>query len=135
LQALSAIAKKHGVSIAAVATRYVLDLPALAGVIVGSRLSPKSENYTASNLAAFSVKLSEEDRTLISKAQESLSHIPGDCGDEYRRPPYLTATGDLSHHLEKSEQDLKIAKAVSEGSRIEYSSSSEWEPIAVSFMH
>ena len=26
--------------------------------------------------------------------------IPGDCGDEYRRPPYLTASGDLSHHLD-----------------------------------
>lgn len=26
--------------------------------------------------------------------------IPGDCGDEYRRPPFLTASGDLSHHLE-----------------------------------
>ena len=27
--------------------------------------------------------------------------IPGDCGDEYRRPPFLTASGDLSHHLER----------------------------------
>ena len=26
--------------------------------------------------------------------------IPGDCGDEYRRPPFLTASGDLSHHLD-----------------------------------
>ena len=25
---------------------------------------------------------------------------PGDCGDEYRRPPFLTASGDLSHHLD-----------------------------------
>lgn len=23
-----------------------------------------------------------------------------DCGDEYRMPPYLTASGDLSHHLD-----------------------------------
>jgi enamine deaminase RidA (YjgF/YER057c/UK114 family) len=29
-----------------------------------------------------------------------LRPIPGDCGDEYRRPPYLTASGDLSHHLD-----------------------------------
>ena len=28
-----------------------------------------------------------------------LDPIPGDCGDEYRRPPFLTASGDLSHHL------------------------------------
>ena len=134
LQALSTIAKKNGVTIAAVATRYVLDLPAVAAVIVGSRLSADSDKYTASNLAAFSFQLSEEDRTLIAMAQERLSDIPGDCGDEYRRSPYLTATGDLSHHLQKSEQYLEIAKAVNEGSRIEYSSGSKWEPIAVSFM-
>ncbi|TVY45493.1 Flagellar radial spoke protein [Lachnellula subtilissima] len=130
LQVLSAIANKHGVSIAAVATRYVLDLPAVAAVIVGSRLSADSDKYTASNLVAFSIRLSEEDKALITKAQESLTDIPGDCGDEYRRPPYLTATGDLSHHLQKSEQDFEVAKAVHEGKRIEYSSGSEWEPIA-----
>jgi diketogulonate reductase-like aldo/keto reductase len=132
LQALSTIARRHGVPIAAVATRYVLDLPAVAAVIVGSRLSEDSEKYTASNLAAFSFQLSEEDRASIARAQEGLSDIPGDCGDEYRRPPFLTATGDLSHHLQESEQDVKIAKAVAEGYRIEYSSGSEWEPIAVS---
>ncbi len=26
--------------------------------------------------------------------------IPGDCGDEYRKPPFLTASGDLSHHID-----------------------------------
>lgn len=25
--------------------------------------------------------------------------IPGDCGDEYRKPPFLTASGDLTDHL------------------------------------
>jgi enamine deaminase RidA (YjgF/YER057c/UK114 family) len=25
--------------------------------------------------------------------------VQGDCGDEYRVPPFLTASGDLSHHL------------------------------------
>jgi len=132
LQALSTIARKHGVPIAAVATRYVLDLPAVGAVIVGSRLSEESDKYTTSNLAAFSFQLLEEDKALIAQAQEGLSDIPGDCGDEYRRAPYLTATGDLSHHLQESEQDVKIAKAVAEGSRIEYSSGSKWEPIAVS---
>lgn len=29
-----------------------------------------------------------------------LGNLPHrDCGDEYRMPPYLTASGDLSHHL------------------------------------
>jgi aryl-alcohol dehydrogenase-like predicted oxidoreductase/enamine deaminase RidA (YjgF/YER057c/UK114 family) len=130
LQALDTIAKKHNVPIAAVATRYVLDLPAVGAVIVGSRLSAESNKYTASNLAAFSFVLNIEDRALITKAQESLTEIPGDCGDEYRRAPYLTASGDLSQHLKASEQDLQIAQAAAEGKRIEYSSGSKWEPIA-----
>ncbi len=32
---------------------------------------------------------------------EALAPIPGDCGDEYRRPPFLTASGDLSHHFDE----------------------------------
>ncbi|MFN5582170.1 RidA family protein, partial [Gemmatimonas sp.] len=35
----------------------------------------------------------------IAEAQAALQPIPGDCGDEYRTPPFLTASGDLSHHL------------------------------------
>ncbi|HUG96302.1 MAG TPA: aldo/keto reductase, partial [Nitrososphaera sp.] len=38
LSTLDAIAKKHGVSIANVAARYILDKPAVAGVIIGARL-------------------------------------------------------------------------------------------------
>lgn len=131
LEALSTVAKRHNVSIAAVAIRHVLDFPAIGAVIVGSRLTKESNKYIVSNLAAFSFQLSDNDRSLIAKAQDCLSDLPGDCGDEYRRPPYLTATGDLSHHLEQSELDTKIAKAVAEGLRIEYSSGSKWEPLAV----
>ncbi|KAF5869295.1 putative endoribonuclease l-psp protein [Botrytis fragariae] len=130
LQALSTVAKKYGVGISAVATRHVLDLPAVSAVIVGSRLSSTSDKYTVSNLEAFSFALDAEDRALIAKAQEGLSDIPGDCGDEYRRPPFLTAKGDLSDHLEETDHDVKIAKAIAGGARIEYSSGSHWEPIA-----
>jgi aryl-alcohol dehydrogenase-like predicted oxidoreductase len=38
LKAASSIAQKHGVSLANVATRWVLEQPAVAGVIVGARL-------------------------------------------------------------------------------------------------
>lgn len=130
LSALSGVAKEHKVSIAAVATRYVLDIPVVGAVIVGSRLSKDSGKYTASNLSAFSFSLTEANRAAIAKAQESLRDIPGDCGDEYRRAPYLTASGDLSHHLEKSEQDIAILNAVEKRQRIEYSSGSKWEPLA-----
>jgi aryl-alcohol dehydrogenase-like predicted oxidoreductase len=42
LRAVASVAKKHGVSIANVATRWVLDQPAVAAVIVGARLGEKA---------------------------------------------------------------------------------------------
>ena len=41
------------------------------------------------------------DRADIDVAVAGLARVPGDCGDEYRKPPFLTATGDLSDHLEE----------------------------------
>ena len=38
LQPWKGVAAKHGVSIANVAARYVLDRPSVAGVIIGARL-------------------------------------------------------------------------------------------------
>jgi aryl-alcohol dehydrogenase-like predicted oxidoreductase len=132
LVALDTVAKRHKVSIPAVATRFVLDLPPVKAVIVGTRLSTESGKYTARNLEVFSFQLSENDHALISKAQESLADIPGDCGDEYRRAPYLTASGDLSHHLSDHEQHMKeIEQAAKNNLRIEYSSGNPWESIAV----
>lgn len=132
LQALATISRRRGVSISAVATRYVRDIPIVSAVIVGTRLTSDSTKYIQSNLSAFSFQLSEEDRALIAKAQEKLHNIPGDCGDEYRRPPFLTAKGDLSDHLKESKESLALSKAVAQGMRIEYSSESTWESIAVS---
>ncbi|KAH8882182.1 Aldo/keto reductase [Thozetella sp. PMI_491] len=131
LKALSVVSKRHGVPITAVATRWVLDVPVVKAVIVGSRLSASSNKYTADNLSAFAFSLDDEDRALILSAQQRLSDIPGDCGDEYRRPPFLTTAGDLSHHIhENSDAAKKLAEAVANGSRIEYRTSSKWEPIA-----
>jgi aryl-alcohol dehydrogenase-like predicted oxidoreductase len=133
LHALAAVANKHGVAIPAVATRWVLDIPVVKAVIVGSRLTVASDKYTASNLSTFSFELDENDVALISKAQESLTDIPGDNGDEYRRAPFLTASGDLSHHLQGAADKIKaLTEAVAQGSRIEYQTGSTWEPIAVS---
>jgi enamine deaminase RidA (YjgF/YER057c/UK114 family) len=44
--------------------------------------------------------LDEDDIVTIKKAQMQLEAIPGDYGDEYRKPTFLTALGDLSDHLE-----------------------------------
>ncbi|KAI1344658.1 NADP-dependent oxidoreductase domain-containing protein [Xylariaceae sp. FL0016] len=129
LGALAGVARKHDVAIAAVALRYVLDIPAVSAVIVGCRLSRDSAEHARRNLAVFALRLDEEDYAAIRAAQEALEDVPGDCGDEYRRRPYLTATGDLSQHLATSRRE-QIQKAVSAKCRIEYTSGSEWEPIA-----
>ncbi|KAH7348882.1 NADP-dependent oxidoreductase domain-containing protein [Rhexocercosporidium sp. MPI-PUGE-AT-0058] len=132
LRALKIVADRHGVGIPAVAMRFVLDIPGVSAVIIGTRLSSDSGKYAQRNLETFSFKLTDEDRKDIEEAQGKLRDLPGDCGDEYRRPPFLTAKGDLSDHLGESEETLALLKAVEEGKRIEFSSGSKWEPIAVS---
>ncbi|KAL3453096.1 NADP-dependent oxidoreductase domain-containing protein [Aspergillus insuetus] len=84
---------------------------------------------TERNLSTFSFTLTEDDNALIAKAQEALTDVPGDCGDEYMRAPFLTATGDLSDHHAES-KDVELRNAIAAGKRIEFSSGSKWEPIA-----
>lgn len=133
LGALDAVARKHSVSIAAVATRWVLDIPSVKAVIVGARLTAQSRAYAERNLLAFSFWFDDEDRSVIAAAQEGLTAIPGDCGDEYRRPPFLTAAGDLSHHVRETDGAREVREAVAQGKRVEYLTGSKWEPICVSF--
>jgi aryl-alcohol dehydrogenase-like predicted oxidoreductase/enamine deaminase RidA (YjgF/YER057c/UK114 family) len=92
------VADRHGVSIANVATRYILEQPGVAGVIVGARLGQSA--HVDDTLRLFSFSLSNDDRAEIQSVLTTLHPIPGDCGDEYRKPPLLTASGDLSHHLQ-----------------------------------
>ncbi|MBV6522597.1 MAG: putative aminoacrylate peracid reductase RutC [Gemmatimonadaceae bacterium] len=98
LHALDAVASIHGVSMTNVATRYVLDRPAVGGIVIGARLG--NREHIAENLQVFALRLTPEDLREIDTALDALFPIPGDCGDEYRKPPYLTASGDLSHHVE-----------------------------------
>ena len=98
LAAAKRVGDRHGVSIANVATRFILDQPGVAGVIVGARLGERAHIDDTLKLFAFS--LSEDDRAEIRAVLDTLDPIPGDCGDEYRKPPFLTASGDLSHHLQ-----------------------------------
>ena len=99
LATLDAIAGRHDASIANVASRYILDQSAVGGVIVGARLG--ESEHIEDNLRLFRLRLDERDRSEIAAVLESFAPIPGDCGDEYRRPPFLTATGDLRHHIDK----------------------------------
>jgi aryl-alcohol dehydrogenase-like predicted oxidoreductase len=85
LRALKGIAEKHNVSIANVATRYILDKPAVAGVIVGVRLG--LSDHHADNARVFDLQLDASDLEqidhILSRAN-NLYDIIGDCGDEYR---------------------------------------------------
>jgi aryl-alcohol dehydrogenase-like predicted oxidoreductase/enamine deaminase RidA (YjgF/YER057c/UK114 family) len=97
LATLDGVAQRLDVSLANVACRHVLDEPAVGGIIVGARLG-RSE-HVRDNLRLFEFDLDERSRTEIDAALSELSPIPGEPGDEYRKPPFLTASGDLSHHF------------------------------------
>ena len=128
LSALDGVANKHGVSIANVATRWVLDHPAVAAVIVGARLGERQ--HRDSNLKAFSFALDEADRAAIDAALAGVTPLSGDCGDEYRRPPFLTASGDLSHHLASMPRAYAASPVPARPQRERVSSGSAFEPIA-----
>ncbi len=127
LSVLAGIARKHGVSIANVATRWVLDQPAVAAIIVGARLGERE--HRADNLRLFGFALDDADRGEIARALAAAQRIPGDCGDEYRRPPYLTASGDLSHHLDRIPSVYKSVPVEARPDRRRIDSGSVWEPV------
>jgi aryl-alcohol dehydrogenase-like predicted oxidoreductase len=86
LATLKEIADKHQVSIANVAVRAILDRPAVAGVIVGTRLG--LAEHRADNARVFEFSLDDEDRLRLDavlEASRDLYRGIGDCGDEYRR--------------------------------------------------
>ena len=86
LGVLKGVADRHGVTIANVAVRYVLDRPTVAGVIVGVRLGVSE--HTAANARGFDFSLDQRDLGQIEGIQSrsrDLYRIIGDCGDEYRR--------------------------------------------------
>ena len=85
LSVLKPIADKHGASLANVAVRYILDRPAVAGVIIGVRLGVTE--HRADNARVFALKLDPEDHARIQAVLDKsrdLYRLIGDCGDEYR---------------------------------------------------
>ncbi len=98
LTVLQQTAARHGVSMANVASRFILEQPAVGAVIIGARLG--ESEHIENNQQLLNFALDDEDRAAIRAAISDLTPIPGDCGDEYRKPPFLTASGDLSHHLD-----------------------------------
>lgn len=125
LAALNDVAKKKGVSMATVASRYVLELPAVGAVIIGARLGER--NYLPDTLKLFEIALDADDKATLQTCLQTLQPIPGDCGDEYRKAPFLTASGDLSHHLENFPAPFET---VSKGDRTLALSGTVWEGLA-----
>ena len=85
LEVLNTIAKKHNCSIANIATRFILDKPQVAGVIIGARLG--ISDHIEDNSKVFNLKLDQDDISLIStitSKSNDLFDVIGDCGDEYR---------------------------------------------------
>ncbi|MCG8508135.1 MAG: aldo/keto reductase, partial [Rhodospirillales bacterium] len=128
LTAAAAIAKKHGVSIPNVATRWVLEQTGVAGVIVGARIGERE--HREDNARLFEFALDADDHALLEEAFAATEMIPGDCGDEYRKPPFLTASGDLSHHLSELEKPFSAEDVPGRPGRSRVLSGSKWENIA-----
>ncbi len=128
LAAASKVAGKHGVSIANIATRWVLEQDAVAGIIVGARIG--ETEHIADNRKLFSFTLDQEDRDRLEDAFAETEDVPGDCGDEYRKPPFLTASGDLSHHLAEMPLAHKAVAASHRADATKVLTGSDWEEIA-----
>jgi aryl-alcohol dehydrogenase-like predicted oxidoreductase/enamine deaminase RidA (YjgF/YER057c/UK114 family) len=125
LSALSKIAQKHRVSISNVATAWTLDHPAITATIIGARLG--EGQHRGDNKRALELALDLRDRDLIEAVLSGMDTIPGDCGDEYRKPPFLTASGDLSHHQNALSPVFPVVKSSARPDRLHTDSGSIWE--------
>jgi aryl-alcohol dehydrogenase-like predicted oxidoreductase/enamine deaminase RidA (YjgF/YER057c/UK114 family) len=122
LQMLKGVAQPLGVSVANVASRYILDQPAVGAVIIGARLGERS--HIEETLRLNNLGLDQAAQSQIKAALQTLQPIPGDSGDEYRKPPFLTASGDLSHHLDSFPAPFAVRQL---GERNVALSGTEWE--------
>ena len=85
LLTLKSIAQKYDVSIANVATNYILSKAVVAGVIIGDRLG--IVDHRNDNTQVFNFDLDQSDCYAIDALctnANNLFEIIGDCGDEYR---------------------------------------------------
>jgi aryl-alcohol dehydrogenase-like predicted oxidoreductase len=74
LGVLRAIATKHGVDIATIATSAMLNRPQVAAAIVGAT----SSSHVAANVAALRVVLDEEDRRMLDAVRDHAPEVEGD---------------------------------------------------------
>ncbi len=125
LGVLDRISESVDKSISTIASKYQLGQKAVGAVIIGARLGENAHIEDAVSL--FDFELTSSQRSDIATAIAELLPIPGDCGDEYRKPPYLTASGDLSHHVADFPPVYEVIKSAGK-SRID--SGTSWEALA-----
>ena len=126
LGVLDDTARRLGVSMANVSSRFILEQPAVGAVIIGARLG--QSEHIDNNLGLLGFSLDAEGTQSIRSALADMTPIPGDCGDEYRKPPFLTASGDLSHHLETLPPPYPAREA--EDGRTRVLTGTVWEDLA-----
>ena len=126
LKTLNTIAADHKVSIATIASSYIVHQPTVGAVIIGSRMGVTS--HIQENKKLTDINLSVDEIARIQKILAQGKMIPGDCGDEYRTPPFLTASGDLSHHL--NEMPSPYPTITDHTGKIKALSGTSWESMA-----
>jgi len=77
LQTLNRIATKHGVSIASVASQWVLNQQQVAAVIIGSRNAAHVDRYRE----VFALHMDDDDRDAIAKVKAQMNTPPDDVFD------------------------------------------------------
>jgi aryl-alcohol dehydrogenase-like predicted oxidoreductase/enamine deaminase RidA (YjgF/YER057c/UK114 family) len=125
LAVLDEIASETKRSISTIASKYQLGQKSVGAVIIGARLGENSYLDDAASLFTFELTPGQLER--IAAVLATLIPIPGDCGDEYRTPPYLTASGDLSHHLADFPA---VYSPITKNGRRYVDSGTPWEAIA-----
>ncbi len=128
LAAAQGIAQKYGVSLSNVASRWVLEHEAVAATIIGARIT--EAEHRADNLNVFGFALDDDDHAALDAVFAKMAPVPGDCGDEYRKPPFLTASGDLSHHLDAIPPVHPATPDAALPDRARVFTGSAWEPVA-----
>ncbi len=82
LQTLDSVAKKHWVSIATIASSFILQQKSVWWVIIWARLG--ESEHIHENKKILSLQLSKEEKEVIQNSIAQWNHLPGDFGDEYR---------------------------------------------------
>jgi aryl-alcohol dehydrogenase-like predicted oxidoreductase/enamine deaminase RidA (YjgF/YER057c/UK114 family) len=126
LETLNRISKKLNISIAQLAALFIKEESNRNSVIIGARLGERE--YIQDHKQLCISRLDEASKEELLTLIRTFHPIHGDCGDEYRYPPFLTASGDLSHHFASFPPAFEVKN---EGNgRLSASSGTIWESFA-----